>query len=45
MSAMDAATDSAKTMMESLRLSYNHLRQDMITRELVEIISGSEAMK
>lgn len=44
MMAMDGATRNAKEMIQSLRLLYNRSRQTMITKELIEIISGSEAL-
>ncbi len=45
MQAMDAATNNAKEMVKSLTVSYNKARQEAITTELIEIISGVEAMK
>ena len=45
MQAMDAATKNAKEMVETLTISYNKARQESITTELTEIISGMEAMK
>ena len=45
MTAMDAATKNAKEMIESLTLQYNKARQAAITKELMEIIGGSEALK
>lgn len=45
MTAMDAATKNAKEMIDSLTLKYNQARQAAITRELMEIIGGSEALK
>lgn len=45
MTAMDAATKNAKEMVESLTLQYNRARQAAITKELMEIIGGSEALK
>lgn len=44
MAAMEAATDNAETMMRKLDLEYNRLRQSLITTELIEIISGAEAL-
>lgn len=44
MSAMDNATRSAGDMIDSLTLSYNRQRQAQITKELIEIISGAEAL-
>jgi F-type H+-transporting ATPase subunit gamma len=45
MQAMDAATNNAKEMASQLTLQYNKARQEAITTELVEIISGVESMK
>jgi F-type H+-transporting ATPase subunit gamma len=45
MTAMDSATKNAKEMVESLTLQYNRARQAAITKELMEIIGGSEALK
>lgn len=45
MTAMDAATKNAKEMVDSLTLQYNRARQAAITKELMEIIGGSEALK
>lgn len=42
--AMDAASENAKTMLDELQQNYNRTRQALITKELVEIISGSEAL-
>src|SRR5687767_586561 len=44
MSAMDNATRDAGDMIERLTLSYNRQRQAQITKELIEIISGAEAV-
>jgi len=44
MTAMDNATRNAGEMMDSLTLQYNRSRQAMITKELIEIISGAEAI-
>ena len=44
MFAMKNAGDSATTILENLTLSYNHARQDGITRELSEIVAGAEAL-
>ncbi|MFN3229306.1 MAG: F0F1 ATP synthase subunit gamma [Asticcacaulis sp.] len=44
MSAMDNATRNAGDMINSLTLKYNRSRQAMITKELIEIISGAEAI-
>jgi F-type H+-transporting ATPase subunit gamma len=45
MTAMDAATKNAKEMIGSLTLVYNRARQAAITKELMEIIGGAEALK
>jgi F-type H+-transporting ATPase subunit gamma len=45
MQAMDAATNNAKEMASSLTVKYNKARQEAITTELIEIISGVESMK
>lgn len=45
MTAMDAATKNAKDMVGRLTLMYNRARQAAITKELMEIIGGSEALK
>jgi F-type H+-transporting ATPase subunit gamma len=45
MTAMDAATKNAKEMIDALTLQYNKARQASITKELMEIIGGSEALK
>ena len=44
MTAMDAATKNANEMIESLTLLYNRTRQAAITKELLEIVSGAEAL-
>jgi F-type H+-transporting ATPase subunit gamma len=44
MTAMDNATRNAGDMIDSLTLTYNRTRQANITRELIEIISGAEAL-
>jgi len=44
MFAMKNAGDSATTILSGLMLSYNHARQDGITRELSEIVAGAEAL-
>lgn len=44
MSAMDSATRNAGEMIDKLTLKYNRTRQAMITKELIEIISGAEAL-
>ncbi|WP_249692639.1 F0F1 ATP synthase subunit gamma [Stappia sp. WLB 29] len=44
MSAMDNATRNAGDMINKLTLNYNRQRQAQITKELIEIISGAEAL-
>jgi F-type H+-transporting ATPase subunit gamma len=44
MSAMDNATRNAGEMIDSLSVTYNRSRQAQITKELIEIISGAEAL-
>jgi F-type H+-transporting ATPase subunit gamma len=44
MFAMKNAGDSATTILDALTLSYNHARQDGITKELSEIVAGAEAL-
>jgi F-type H+-transporting ATPase subunit gamma len=44
MTAMDSATRNAGDMIKKLTLNYNRTRQAYITKELIEIISGAEAM-
>ena len=44
MAAMDSATRNAGDMIDRLTLQYNRSRQAAITRELIEIISGAEAL-
>lgn len=43
--AMKNATDTAKEMIETLKTEYNRARQEVITREIIEISSGSEVLK
>lgn len=44
MTAMDNATRNAGEMIDSLSITYNRSRQAQITKELIEIISGAEAL-
>jgi len=44
MAAMDSATRNAGDVIDNLTLQYNRTRQAMITKELIEIISGAEAL-
>ena len=45
MTAMHTATDNATEMLKELKLSYNKARQTSITNEILEIVSGAEALK
>jgi len=45
MTAMEAATKNATEMIAALSLQYNRARQAYITKELMEIVSGAEALK
>ncbi len=45
MTAMDTATKNAGEMIGSLTLQYNRARQAAITKELMEIVGGAEALK
>jgi F-type H+-transporting ATPase subunit gamma len=45
MQAMDAATNNAQEMVKQLTLEYNKVRQENVTRELIEIVTAIEAMK
>lgn len=44
MTAMDKATDNAKEMLKALKLEYNRSRQAAITKEILEIVGGAEAL-
>lgn len=44
MTAMDSATTNAGEMIARLTLQYNRARQDAITKELIEVVSGAEAL-
>ena len=44
MNAMQKATDNATDLLKELRLSYNKARQAAITNEIIEIVSGAEAL-
>ena len=41
---MDGASKNAGEMIDALTLTYNRARQSRITKELIEIISGAEAL-
>lgn len=43
MNAMDSANENAKNMIRRLKVQYNRLRQDRITKEIIEIVAGTEA--
>jgi len=45
MTAMHMATDNATELLKELKLSYNKARQASITNEILEIVSGAEALK
>jgi F-type H+-transporting ATPase subunit gamma len=45
MTAMEAATKNAKEMIEILSVQYNKARQEKITKELLDIVGGAEALK
>ncbi|MBM4175753.1 MAG: ATP synthase F1 subunit gamma [Ignavibacteria bacterium] len=45
MTAMDNATENAKELIRLLSLSYNRARQASITKELLEIVAGADALK
>ena len=45
MTAMDNATTNASDLIHDLQLSYNKARQASITKELLEIVSGAEALR
>ena len=44
MAAMDSATRNAGEMIDKLTLNYNRTRQAKITTEMIEIVSGAEAL-
>jgi F-type H+-transporting ATPase subunit gamma len=45
MTAMEAATANAKEMISVLTIQYNKARQERITKELLDIVGGAEALK
>jgi F-type H+-transporting ATPase subunit gamma len=45
MTAMENASNNAKELINKMTLTYNKLRQEKITTELIEIVSGAEALK
>jgi F-type H+-transporting ATPase subunit gamma len=44
MVAMRSATDNAKEIVEELTLTYNKVRQEMITKELLDMVGGVAAL-
>jgi F-type H+-transporting ATPase subunit gamma len=44
MTAMDSATRNASELIDDLTLEFNRARQAAITKELIEIVSGAEAL-
>jgi len=44
MTAMHQATENARQLLKDLKISYNKARQNQITREIIEIVSGAEAL-
>jgi len=44
MTSMQKATENAREILKQLRISYNKARQNQITREIIEIVSGAEAL-
>jgi F-type H+-transporting ATPase subunit gamma len=45
MTAMDKASENAGELLKDLRLTYNRTRQAAITKEILEIVGGAEALK
>jgi len=45
MTSMHKATDNATTMIRDLTLQYNKARQSSITNQILEVVSGAEALK
>ena len=45
MTAMDSATNNASDMISSFTLEMNRARQTQITRELMDIVGGAEALR
>ena len=45
MTAMDMATENANEIISDLRMTFNKKRQDSITKEILEIVSGADALK
>ena len=45
MTAMDKATENATELLKELKISYNKARQEAITTEILEIVSGAAALE
>jgi len=45
MTAMDKATENAGELLKEYKLMYNRTRQAAITKEILEIVAGAEALK
>jgi len=45
MTAMDNATENASELIDTLQLQYNKARQASITKELLEVVAGAEALR
>ena len=45
MTAMESATKNAKEMIDVLTIQYNKARQERITKELLDIVGGAEALR
>jgi F-type H+-transporting ATPase subunit gamma len=45
MTAMDNATKNAADLIQHLTLVMNRIRQDRITREIIEVVSGAQALE
>jgi F-type H+-transporting ATPase subunit gamma len=45
MTAMDSANDNAQKLLDDLSMEYNHVRQNAITQEIIEISSGARGQK
>ena len=43
MTAMKSSSDNARSMLQSLNLSYNRARQSAITQEITEVVGGAQA--
>ena len=43
--AMDNATENAEEMIDELTLQMNRLRQESITREMLDVVGGAEAVR